>query len=226
MSLILEALRKSEAERRRGTVPDLHGEMPTSPVLARSTVPGWVLWMLAAAAVVIASLWALHAWWPRESVATTQVAAPVTASALERARVKLPPVTRLSPPPVAATPSPTSAKPAPVAVAAPPDKPVVSQPAPVALAPPPAFAPPPKAAPVLPDDTVPVSELSAGERKALPPLRLSMHMWNDDPSRRFVILDGNRLKEGDRDGDAVIAAITNDGVVLDWNGRRIKLSIR
>jgi len=226
MSLILEALRKSEAERRRGTVPDLHGEMPTSPVLARSTVPGWVLWMLAAAAVVIASLWAVHAWWPREPVATATVAAPVTASALERARVKLPPVARLSPPPVAAPPSTTSPKQKPVAVAAPADKPVVPQPAPVALAPPAAFAPPPRPAPAASDDAVSVSDLSADERKALPPLKLSMHLWNDDPSRRFVILDGNRLKEGDRDGDAVIAAITSDGVVLDWNGRRIKLSIR
>jgi general secretion pathway protein B len=71
-----------------------------------------------------------------------------------------------------------------------------------------------------------LSDLSVEERKSLPPLKLSMHLWNDDPSRRFVILDGNRLKEGDRDGDAVITAITTDGVVLDWNGRRIKLSIR
>ena len=51
-------------------------------------------------------------------------------------------------------------------------------------------------------------------------------MWNEDPSQRFVILDGDRLREGDRIGDAVVSAITRDGVVLDWNGRRLTLPIR
>lgn len=68
-----------------------------------------------------------------------------------------------------------------------------------------------------------LSDLSVEERKALPPLKLSMHMWNDDATQRFVILDGNRLREGDRVGNAVITAITSDGIVLEWNGRRIKL---
>jgi general secretion pathway protein B len=76
------------------------------------------------------------------------------------------------------------------------------------------------------DDTIALSDLSIGERKALPPLKLSMHLWNADSSRRFVIIDGNRLREGDRAGDAVVTAITEDGVILDWNGRRIRLSIR
>lgn len=71
-----------------------------------------------------------------------------------------------------------------------------------------------------------LSDLSAEERKALPPLKLSMHMWSDDPARRFLILDGNRLGEGDRVGNAVVTAITPDGAVLDWNGRRIRLPMR
>ena len=50
-------------------------------------------------------------------------------------------------------------------------------------------------------------------------------MWDDDPARRFIILDGSRLGEGDRVGNAVITAITSDGAVLDWNGRRIRLSM-
>ena len=215
MSLILEALRKSEAERRRGAIPELHGEMPTSPALARSTVPGWVLWMLAGLAIVLLLLWAAHAWWPRTPMTTTKEAASTPP---KHVTPELPPVSRLSPPAVVAVPK------APVAVIAPVEKP----PAPQAdeLTPPPAYSPPPRPAPAVPDDTVSLSDLNPDERKALPPLKLSMHLWNDDPARRFVILDGNRMKEGDRDGDAVITAITTDGVVLDWNGRRIKLSIR
>jgi general secretion pathway protein B len=71
-----------------------------------------------------------------------------------------------------------------------------------------------------------LTELPSEQRKALPPLRMSMHMWNDDASQRFVILDGNRLGEGDRIGDAVVTAITRDGVQLDWNGLAVKIPLR
>ena len=68
---------------------------------------------------------------------------------------------------------------------------------------------------------VPLAALPSGQRKALPPLRLSMHLWNEEPSRRLAILDGQRVTEGDRVGDAVVAEISREGVVLDWNGERI-----
>ena len=71
-----------------------------------------------------------------------------------------------------------------------------------------------------------LSDLSTTDRQALPPLKLSMHLWNADPARRFVILDGNRVGEGDRVGNAVLRSITRDSVVLDWNGRQIKLPVR
>jgi general secretion pathway protein B len=223
MSLILEALRKSEAERRRGATPDLHTELPTSPVLARSTVPGWVLWMLAAAAAIALLLWGVRAWWPPAPTLLAGTVNPVPAPM--PAKPALPPVSRLSPPPTAVVPSP------PVAAAAPPTvKPAPASAPPTELVPPPALqrapAPAPITAPPPPDDALSLSDLTPDERKVLPPLKLSMHLWNDDASRRFVILDGNRLREGDRDGDAVITAITTDGVLLDWNGRRIRLPIR
>jgi len=232
MSLILEALRKSEAERRRGAAPDLHTELPTSPALARSTVPGWVLWMLAAAAAVLMLIWAVHAWWPRTPVPAQATAAPRIAPVKPVAPV-LRPVARLSPA-AAASPSPSPSPSAATAPAPAPAQPVAKAATatpPEAIAPLPAQAPASTtlhaAAPAPPaDDALLLSDLSVDERKALPPLKLSMHLWNDDPSRRFVILDGNRLREGDRVGNAVITAITTDGVVLDWNGRRIKLSIR
>ena len=76
------------------------------------------------------------------------------------------------------------------------------------------------------DDTTRLSDLGAEERKQLPTLKLSMHMWNDTPAQRFVILDGQRLGEGDRIGDAVVEQITRDGAILDWNGRRLRVSMR
>jgi general secretion pathway protein B len=56
---------------------------------------------------------------------------------------------------------------------------------------------------------------------AFPPLRLSMHLWNDDPARRVAILDGRRVAPGDRVGDAVVAEIRRDGVLLAWNGETV-----
>ena len=45
-----------------------------------------------------------------------------------------------------------------------------------------------------------VTDLGNDERKQLPPLKLSMHMWNDASSERFVIIDGTRLGVGDHLG--------------------------
>jgi hypothetical protein len=53
-----------------------------------------------------------------------------------------------------------------------------------------------------------------------------MHMWNPQPAQRFVILDGTRYGEGDRVGPATITAIDTDGVVLDLNGRAVRLPLR
>ncbi len=73
--------------------------------------------------------------------------------------------------------------------------------------------------------TLQLADLPAEQRKQLPPLRISMHMWDQNPTRRFVIIDGARLGEGDRIGDAVIEQIAADSVLLDWNGRRLRLPL-
>ncbi len=71
-----------------------------------------------------------------------------------------------------------------------------------------------------------LSDLSAAERRQLPPLKVSMHLWASTPAERFAIVDGARVGEGDRIGDAVVDSITRDGLVLAWNGRRLRLGIR
>ncbi len=71
-----------------------------------------------------------------------------------------------------------------------------------------------------------LSDLSAGERQQLPPLKVSMHLWDSNSADRFAIVDGTRVGEGDRIGDAFVESITRDGLVLAWNGRRLRLQIR
>ncbi|MFN3965700.1 general secretion pathway protein GspB [Silanimonas lenta] len=54
----------------------------------------------------------------------------------------------------------------------------------------------------------------------LPPLRLSMHVYAEDPARRFAILDGVRVREGESlEGGLQVLEIRRDGLRLAWNGR-------
>jgi general secretion pathway protein B len=91
---------------------------------------------------------------------------------------------------------------------------------------PPAVVPPPSLPAASPTQALSLSDLSAEERKALPPLKMSMHLWNESPAQRLVIIDGQRLHEGDRVGNAVVTTILSNGVLLDWNGRQLRLPIR
>ena len=238
MSLILEALRKSEAERRRGHMPDLHAELPPAPaprVAARPALP-WLAIGVTVLAVGFATWWATAAR-TRAVPISAPGASASPAPVMDEAPPAAPRITHLQaapkppprPTPVASVPTrptspaqdfvppPTHALPPPPAWALPTAE---AHAAPAPRAPPP--APPPSSS----SNALSLSDLAPAERKALPPLKLSMHMWNDDAAQRFVILDGNRLGEGDRIGDAVVTAITRDGVLLDWNGRALKVPLR
>ena len=75
-------------------------------------------------------------------------------------------------------------------------------------------------------DALRLADLPTAQREQLPTLKISMHMWDAAPARRFAIIDGRRLAEGDRIGEAVVSRITPDGVILDWHGQRLSLPIR
>jgi len=241
MSLILEALRKSEAERRRGRMPDLHAELPPAPAPRAATKPAWP-WLAGSAALVTVALVAWLAFGPRAQVAAVANNAPVAvrsptpAAALAPVPHLQPAVGRATVRTATAEPVPRTSAPAPglpqdLPRSLPPPSPVATA---IASAPAPApsaqLTPRPLPLPPPPASTgaavLTLADLAPDERKALPPLKLSMHMWNDDAAQRFVILDGNRFGEGDRVGDAVITAITRDGVLLDWNGRALKITMR
>jgi general secretion pathway protein B len=68
-----------------------------------------------------------------------------------------------------------------------------------------------------------VAVLDAGTRSGLPAMKLSMHVFNSDPARRFAIIDGQRVTEGSRLGSATVVEIRRDGVVLEVGGTRVLL---
>ena len=54
----------------------------------------------------------------------------------------------------------------------------------------------------------------------LPPLKLSMHVYAEDPVQRFVILDGRRLGEGAALAEGVfVQSIRRDGLVVSVRGQ-------
>ena len=219
MSLILEALRKSEAERRRGLAPDVAMELPPVPAARTRTPPAWTWPALAVAVFAVAAA----GWWMLRGERASEPSVPMTPATVTTdvdTPIAPPVVVRrqdpagIAPPviPIASTPTPTQAS-APAAPAS--DAPAA--PLPVTTAPPP---PRPAAAPAPMAGDVP--DLDA---TGLPPVKLTMHMWDETPARRFVILDGQRMAEGDRSGGLSVVEIRRDGVVVERDGQRARVPL-
>ena len=122
-----------------------------------------------------------------------------------------------------ATPAPPKPAPAVALVIAKPkpELPIAAAPMPPkATVPTPASTPTPKkerVEPALPS----VWDLPYATRKDLPDLALTMHVYADDPHKRFVVMKGDRHVEGDDIGGGVILyAIRPDGLVLEVKGKR------
>lgn len=234
MSFILEALRKSEAARRRSEAPDLFSPMQDAPAPAREHrhAPVWIVGVVGVLSLAVAT-WLVLQREPAPSGAAAidpaPQAAPIDAQAA--APVATPPPVVTQPAQPASTTAPATAPPpSPTQpVATPPPAPATIATTPVAPLPAaPLPDPPPTARPPVSrgDRPMALSDLDAGSRKQLPALKMSMHMWNEDAGRRFVILDGQRLGEGDLIGDAQVEAITRDSVILNWQGARLQIDTR
>lgn len=196
MSYILEALKKSEQERRLGHVPDI-SVLQEAPA---RTPQRWQRWLLAALLVNLLVL-LIVAWrpWARPAApvpaqATTErnAAQPAEADAASPSAVTAQDATPL-PPPVTTT----AIEPAPRAV-----EPVSA----------------------LPQEAPRWQDLPADQRNALPVPRIDVHVFAQDPSRRFVLIDLRKYHEGERlDGGATIESIRNDGIVLSYQGQRYRV---
>ena len=71
---------------------------------------------------------------------------------------------------------------------------------------------------------LPANDIS-NDASTLPPIKLSMHMWDDVPSKRFVILNGQRMAEGDHFGGITVLAIERAGVVVESNGAKARVPL-
>jgi len=288
MSLILEALRKSDAERRLGSAPDLLAPMPVL-----RTPPPRRPWRLAvAAALLLVAIVVIVGWWsttrtipPPNSAPSNSapIAAPLpphaqyptpAPNAQPAVQQELAPATVVSqptqpPPPVtlpttkparavvlAPSPNPSSLKQAPLApaprtraadadatnhqtvitvapISVPTEMAHTSKPSISTSANAPAPSEPPTATnapasnPPAPTDEpalLSLADLAAGERNSLPALKVTMHVYAEQPARRFMIVDGKRVGEGAHLGDGIILVhIRHDGAEIDAHGQRLLL---
>jgi general secretion pathway protein B len=196
MSLILDALRKADAERERGSVPSLHSQPVVSPsvgALSNPTVRPLWLWIAAGAAfgLVAVVTWVMTARLaPAPSAVTTNVA-PAQPSLLEPTPVR-PPVVSAPPPPAA-----TAIDAQPIAEPAAWRQPTESK-APRADA---KGDPPVRTLGNVPPAEAPVysrEQLPPEIRAALPPIAIGGNVFSPDPTARSLIVNGRLLRERER----------------------------
>lgn len=212
MSLILDALRKSERTRQQSLTGRL-GATDAPPGPARMAVP-WAT-LLGILLVINAVVLAVFIWRGGEHSA----AAPIPVAPATPPAAYHPDVRPLS---EEAGPLPRAAQVAPPSTAA-------VQPAPAAPATNPAPAPSPSTAgPVLAqnaDAGVPsLDTLPMEVRQTLPALHLDVLGYAMKPEDRFVVINFQRYRVGDTAAEGVkVANIVPGGAILEYHGTRFLL---
>jgi len=235
MSFILEALKKSEADRQRQSGPALF-EVKVAP--PRTGLPLWAAAIAVLLGVnLVIAVWMLLRHPAQPPAAPGAMAAPSAAAPLA------------SPGPAAPVLSPVPAR---LAVeAAGPVLPVAASQTTGVLQPDTAPPASPTPGPVLnPDDYEPATEpaaapalnarlkrgtdsgglplyqdAAAAPGAGLPRLRLDLHVFAASPRERFIMINMHKLREGDSLPEGVrVESITPDGAVLSRNGSQFLLT--
>ena len=231
MSYILEALKKSQAERQLGELPSIH-----APQVQLTSTPGAdgarrlpVLLGLGAAGIAAAALWV---WQPWQAGVPVPVPVPVPVAGVAPAPVVAAPAAAAAPAPV---PAPA---PAPVVVAAP--APVVARPVP---APAPVHVPAPapvQPAPVVRAATVPAAPLPAAApveevipglrdlpepiQRQIPPVALGGYMYSKDPADRLLLIDKVLRHEGEEVAPGlVLDKLQPKAAIFSFKGYRYRV---
>lgn len=210
MSLILEALKKAERQHRIGQVPRL-GAVNTQQDLGQSRWFGIVALVFLGLGMLLLGLY-LGREDPQQ-----MVSGPALVPDTQPARLEAP-----------VFPVPQSQKPVPVEpqVAAV-QEPKIQPPEPEPEVP--SVATPVVEEPLVPVPQVPpksISELPPGFVDNLPELNIDVHSYNDQPKRRYVLINLEKYREGDYlAAGPLLSEILPDGVVLEHMGERFKLPI-
>ncbi|WP_303289491.1 general secretion pathway protein GspB [Marinobacter sp. SS5-14b] len=222
MSYILDALRKSETERRQGKAPDLGQQVQMVYRPKKKPVPA-VVWV-ALALLVNAGVVAYVMWPVRQAQAPLETRQPVAEPQPQQAPSEAAAVAR--PEPEVITPGPGVPDEAAQALpASGSEEPLYEQPVVIV---PSQTAPRDTAAPVQsqPQGRVPhLVELPLSFQKSVPDLTFNSHIYSSDPSASRVMINNRYLSAGQSFGQLTVERITQDGVVLSKNGQRFRVGI-
>ena len=216
MSFILDALRKSEAERQQQAGGEF-SNVPSSSDDSQSPKWLWILALLLLVNVVVLLGILLR------PDAAPETGAPPAAVPADSAPAE--PASTVSPPPVADTGQAASfeervalakeSQPVPEPAAAQTTEPATAGPAPAATT---------AERPSGQERLMTLDELRLAGSIQLQELHLDIHVYAEDPAERFVFVNMNKHREGSRlDEGPVVTEITPDGVVLRHQGQTFLL---
>jgi general secretion pathway protein B len=230
MSFILDALRKSDAERQRGAAPGLADVRYATSRRRNVWIPllalvltlniGFMVWQWYAGQGKPAPVAVVEPAVAPDAVApAAQATAPVSTPAaapevraLARETVPAEPV---------AVPEVQSDLPGPAPVAQQAAVPA----APPVIAVPPVAAPPATPSKIIADPALPTLDqlLGAGVIE-LPPLNLDLLVYNESAAVRFVVINGRKYREGAQLTEGpTLESITPENVILTSRGQRFSL---
>ncbi|WP_417544146.1 general secretion pathway protein GspB [Marinobacter sp.] len=232
MSYILDALRKSETERRQGKVPDLGQQVQLihRPKKRRASPVVWV----ALALLVNAGVLAVVFWPDRPSDLIAQPGTLPVEPAMEApAKQEGKPAAAQTPgndPDVAAVSQPEAKQ---ELVAEPIAEPARERPTIITPS-----LPRERQVPALRQDEtgtrvgggavkrVPhLVELPLSFQKSIPDLMFNSHIYSTDPNASRVMINGHYLRQGDSFSGITVEEVTEDGVVLGKQGRTFRVGI-
>ncbi|HEX7810271.1 MAG TPA: general secretion pathway protein GspB [Burkholderiales bacterium] len=234
MSFILDALRKSDQQRQRGTPPTLLAAQEPTTATRR---PGFLVYGLLAVVLVGAGVvigW-LRPWQSEQRApATPEIAA---AKPTESAPLQATPP-EPAPPPPASVPQPQPAPPVQTT-------PSLSRPSESAPAEPQQQKPKPPARVKLEKEipapsadiaqadaaaelpVTPMEALPLPIRQSLPAMTISFHAYSAKPENRMVGINNRILREGDDLAPGLqLEQITRDGMIFGYQGHRFRRGVK
>jgi general secretion pathway protein B len=71
-----------------------------------------------------------------------------------------------------------------------------------------------------------IKQLPGDVKSKLPELKMTVHSYNEQSQSRFVVINNNTVREGQSvSADLKVEQITQNGVVLNYQGHRFSLGI-
>lgn len=227
MSYILEALKKSQAERQLGELPSIHAPQVqlhdgAASASARRT-PVW----LALGGVAVAVAAALLLWQPWQADAAAPAAAAVVPAVLAQA---VPAPLPVAAPPAAVAPAPVAASVPPAAIAAPVHhaRPVAEpkQETPGQAVSPPVAAPAP-AVPSTPtaEESVPgMRDLPEPIQRQIPAIAIGGYIYSKNPADRLLLIDKVLRHEGEELAPGlVLEKLQPKAAIFSFKGYRYRV---